>query len=737
LTEDFATQQPRFRAGSQLGGYQLEAEVGSGGMAVVFRARDERLNRLVAVKILNPVRASDPAFRRRFIAESRAAASVESPYIIPVYTADEAAGVLFIAMRYVHSGDLRRVLAGAGPLPPDRAMRYIDPVASALDAAHAAGLVHRDVKPGNILVDTRPGQAEHVYLSDFGIAKSEFPPATTMTEPGVIVGTPEYAAPEQIEARVVDGRADQYALGCVAYWLLTGEAAFQGDNAIAVFSAHLLEPPPPLTARRPDLPAAADAVLARAMAKAPEQRYASCGEFAAALRDALGVLPSDRREPLPPRGFAQPATEPLTAVTPVAEPDLAGRAARPRTRVRGRGGALSRVRRVALAGGPASLIAAAVVVIAGLVIAFAVPRHSASLNSAAYTAQATGASFGGYPGQHGNVRVHSIAAAGGGWLAVGSADGHPAIWRQVAGGSWRLDTSASSSIAALPGTLDSIADGGDGWIAVGNTHPSGGGSGQPIAVTSADGAHWQLSAATFPGPGPVVAAVAAGPDGYVVVGKDVDGNRVYAAMWWSAGLGGWSQADNDAGGVLNGQQHPSAVNAVTDTPDGFVATGGQGNDDAIWTSGPSGQQWNFDPMTPPSPATAAALGPVKVNGDGLEVAGGNEVVKGGNVPIVAVSTDGGRRWDLIRLTVPGGQGTVTALTATGTGFVVAGQTGTKADPRAITWSLPSPVSPSGWSKVVPDGSDVAKISALAAAGSTVTGAGERGQDAPVMVFRAS
>jgi len=751
LTEDFATQHPRFRAGSQLGGYQLEAEVGSGGMAVVFRARDERLNRLVAVKILNPVRASDPAFRRRFIAESRAAASVESPYIIPVYTADEAAGVLFIAMRYVHSGDLRRVLAGAGPLPPDRAMQYIGPVASALDAAHAAGLVHRDVKPGNILVDRRPGQAEHVYLSDFGIAKSEFPPAPTMTEPGVILGTPEYAAPEQIEVREVDGRADQYALGCVGYWLLTGEAPFHGDNAIAVFSAHLLEPPPLLTARRPDLPAAADAVLARAMAKAPEQRYASCGEFAAALRDALGVLPSARREPLPPRRLAEPPTAPLTAVTPVAEPvpgdrqrsgepaepHRAGRgptgwAARPRAR---RGG-LARVRRLVRAGGPASLVAAAVVVIAGLVIAFAVPRNAGSLDSAAYTAQSTGASFGGYPGQHGKVRVHSIAAAGGDWLAVGGADGHPAIWRRAAGGSWRLATSASSSIAVPPGTLDSIAHGPDGWIAVGNTQPSSG-PGQPIAVTSADGVHWQLSAATFPGPGPVVAAVAAGPDGYAVVGRHVDGNQVYAAMWWSAGLGGWSQADNDAGGVLNGQQHPSAANAVAATPDGFVATGAQGNDDAIWTAGTSGQQWNFDPMTPPSPATPAALGPVRVNGNGAEVAAGNEVVKGGDVPIVAVSTDGGRRWDLVRLTVPGGHGTVTALTATPAGFVVAGQTGTKADPRAVTWSLPSPVSPSGWSKVVPDSSDVAKISALAAAGSTVTGAGERGQDAPVVALTAA
>ena len=767
LTEHWPAQQTRFQPGSELGGYQLEAEVGAGGMAVVFRARDERLNRLVAVKILNPLRASDPSFRRRFIAESRAAASVESPYIIPIYTADEAAGALFIAMRYVRSGDLRRVLAGAGPLPPEQAMEYIVPVASALDAAHAAGIVHRDVKPGNILVDVRPGQPGHVYLSDFGIAKSASLPALTMTEPGAIMGTPDYAAPEQIEVGAIDGRADQYSLACVAYWLLTGRAPFQGGNAIAIFTAHLSEPPPPLTAHRPDLPAAADEVLAKAMAKVPGQRHASCGDFAAALGDALGAVPSrsgGQRGPGPartgrpaeatptptardpvlrpahalPGGPAErsvdPVTAPLSAAMPAvdagglyrARPDPAGQAARPPPAPRRR----RRRRLLVRAGAPLALIVAA-----ATVIAVTVPRHDGTAGRAANTTRATGASFAGYPGQHGSVRVHSIAAAGG-RLAVGSADGHPAIWRRTASGSWGLATSVPATVAALPGSLDGVAHGADGWIAVGNTHPTGGGSGQPIAVTSADGVHWQVSSATFPGQGPVVAAVAAGPDGYVVVGRDVDGTVVYAAIWWSADLSGWSQGDNAAGGALDGGLPPSMVNAVAASPGGFVATGARGSDYAIWTAGASGQQWNFDPMTPPPPATAAALGPVTVDGDGVEVAAGTEVVKGGSVPIVAASTDDGRRWKLVRLTVPGGQGTVNALTATGAGFVVAGQYGAKADPRAVTWSLPTPVSPSGWSKVVPDGGDVSKITALTAAGPAVTGAAERGQAAPVVTVPA-
>ncbi len=259
-------------------------------MAVVFRAVDDRLGRRVALKILAPALASDEAFRHRFIRESRAAAAVDDPHIIPVHEAGEADGVLFIAMRYVPGRDVRTLLHREGPLPPGRAAAIISPVASALDAAHAAGLVHRDVKPANMLLDVRPGRPDHVYLSDFGLSKGALS-SVGLTGTGQVLGTPGYIAPEQIEGKPADGRADQYALACAAFEMLTGEAPFQRDDPAAVIWAHMSVPPPPLTSRRPDLAAAADPVFARALEKAPADRYACCADFAEALREALGLEP--------------------------------------------------------------------------------------------------------------------------------------------------------------------------------------------------------------------------------------------------------------------------------------------------------------------------------------------------------------------------------------------------------------------------------------------------------------
>jgi len=294
VADDIPRPPSGFGPGWQVAGYLLEEQIGQGGMAVVFRAHDPRLGRTVALKILAPALADDEAFRHRFMRESRAAAAADHPHIIPVFEAGEVGGALFIAMRYVRGGDARSLVQRIGPLLPWRAAEIVSQVASALDAAHQRGLVHRDVKPANILLDAS-GDArrpDHVYLSDFGLTKASMQ-ASALTGTGIVVGTVDYISPEQIQSRPVDGRTDQYALACAAFELLTGLAPFHREEAMAVIYAQLSEPPPALTSRRQDLPVATNAVFGRALAKAAKDRYANCLEFADALREALGIQPVD------------------------------------------------------------------------------------------------------------------------------------------------------------------------------------------------------------------------------------------------------------------------------------------------------------------------------------------------------------------------------------------------------------------------------------------------------------
>jgi len=309
-----------FAPGSRVARYRLEGQVGAGAMAVVFRARDELLGRQVALKIMTPALAADDRFRRRFIRECRAAAAVDDPHIIPVYEAGEADGVLFLAMRLVAGGDVRALLRRQGPLLPTHTAAIISPVASALDAAHGAGLVHRDVKPTNMLLDRRPGRPDHVYLSDFGLSSDALSSAGLTG--GQFLGTPSYSAPEQIQGLSADGRADQYSLACAAFELLTGAPPFQREHAMGVIWAHLHEPPPRPSARQPGLPTATDQVLVTALAKRPQDRYASCRDFAEALRVALGLVPYH---------FSPPAADPAPSAHPAppADPHPASAASSP------------------------------------------------------------------------------------------------------------------------------------------------------------------------------------------------------------------------------------------------------------------------------------------------------------------------------------------------------------------------------------------------------------------------
>jgi DNA-binding SARP family transcriptional activator/predicted Ser/Thr protein kinase len=268
--------------GSDFAGYRLERPVARGGMGVVYLATHLRLSRQVALKLLAPELAEDADFRERFLTEAHMAAALEHPNVVPVYDAGEEQGFLFLAMRYLPGGDLRELLQREGRLSLERTLRIVEQVASALDAAHELGLVHRDVKPANILFSERH---EIAYLSDFGVAKRQSSKGLTRT--GSFLGSIDYCAPEQIESALVDGKADVYSLGGVLYHCLTGQPPYVRESEVAVLTAHLRDPPPSLSSVRPDLPAAVDVVLATAMDKQPQARYATSGAFAQALVEGL------------------------------------------------------------------------------------------------------------------------------------------------------------------------------------------------------------------------------------------------------------------------------------------------------------------------------------------------------------------------------------------------------------------------------------------------------------------
>jgi hypothetical protein len=283
--------------GETFGGYTIESVLGRGGMATVYLATHERLARKVALKLIAPGLALDEDFRARFLRESQFAASIDHPNVIPIHDAGEVDGVLYLAMRYLDGPSLQTLIRERGSLSPAETLRIAEQVGGALDAAHRAGLVHRDVKPANTLTAE---SGDHAYLCDFGLAKRT--DSAGMTQTGFFLGTVDYCAPEQIQSRPVDGRADIYALGCVLFHCLAGQPPYVRDSEVGVLQAHLTDPPPALSSVRTELPQSLDRVLARAMAKDPDARYATGDALATATRKALAGVPDDatRRAPAHP-----------------------------------------------------------------------------------------------------------------------------------------------------------------------------------------------------------------------------------------------------------------------------------------------------------------------------------------------------------------------------------------------------------------------------------------------------
>jgi serine/threonine kinase PknH len=301
--------------GTPFGRYRLIELLGRGGMGEVWRAHDTAANnRTVAIKLLPPQLAADPMFVARFRREADAAAQLNNPHIIPIHNYGEIDGRLYVDMRLIEGRDLQEVLAD-GPIDPARAVRIIEGVAKALHAAHEVGLVHRDVKPSNILID----RDDFAYLTDFGIARAA--DQTGLTGTGAIIGSWPYMSPERLRAGQVDARSDIYALACVLYECLTGSTPYPGDNFEQQITAHLTEPPPRPSSTDPNVPATLDPVIATGMAKDPDNRYATTVELATAARDAI-TAPIERPTPRPTR---------LRPTEPAPGPTLLDDATRPAT----------------------------------------------------------------------------------------------------------------------------------------------------------------------------------------------------------------------------------------------------------------------------------------------------------------------------------------------------------------------------------------------------------------------
>lgn len=302
--------EPTSRVGTDFGRYRLRRLIGRGGMGEVYEAEDTEKDRIVALKLLPEGVSHDPVFRKRLQREAHSAGRLQEPHVVPIHDYGEIDGVLYVDMRMINGADLRKILKSYGPMTPARAVAIVRQIASALDAAHESGIMHRDVKPENILI-TRD---DFAYLVDFGIANAASD--EKLTELGTAVGTYAYMAPERFTSDEVTYRADVYALTCVLHECLTGSQPFPGDSVSMVITAHLMQPIPAPSQTRPGVPIAFDRVISRGMAKKPAERFASAGDLAAAATDALSVRDQDQAANIVQRGEAATMPGPQYPVPP-------------------------------------------------------------------------------------------------------------------------------------------------------------------------------------------------------------------------------------------------------------------------------------------------------------------------------------------------------------------------------------------------------------------------------------
>jgi hypothetical protein len=460
--------------GATLAGYVIQRVISRGGMGVIYEARESQPDRLVALKVITPDLASNTAFRARFLREAQIAATIEHPNVVPVLRVGQDDDVLFLAMRMIHGVDLATLLATEGRLAPGRAARIIDAVAEALDAAHARGLVHRDVKPANILIETGH-RREHVYLTDFGLSKSFDMTGGGLTSTGVIVGTTNYMPPEQWTGGTLDARVDVYSLGCVLFQTLTGRVPFERESQAARMYAHLTDPPPLVSASLPG-GEPFDPIVVRALAKKPEERYSSAGDLGhAALAAAESRLGGGAQTTV--ASDAAPAT--LAAATAVQPPPSLTQGANRR-----------RPRRTLLGAGAAGLLAAVVLVVVLVAGGSSTTSHAKGTTHHSGAPDGPASAAGGVTPttyafwQGADQRLYEAVMSHGQWSqptprpAVGKLGSPPtvaalpsgeidAFWRgNISGNLWEASTAnnwASAAPVPLTGTLGStpaaVADG--------------------------------------------------------------------------------------------------------------------------------------------------------------------------------------------------------------------------------------------------------------------------------------
>jgi serine/threonine-protein kinase len=693
------------RVGTVLAGHRLLSVIGRGGMSVVYLAEHIGLHRTVALKVLSADLAEDETFRERFIRESRMAAALDHPNIVTVYDAGEANGLLYISMRNVEGTDLEHLLKEETRLDPGRATAIVAQVAAALDSAHEAGLVHRDVKPGNILLAAEPGaSADHAFLSDFGVTK-RVETRAGLTRTGQFVGTVDYVAPEQIHDDDVDGRADVYSLACVLYRCLVGEVPFPRETEVATIYAQLQDPPPVPSERRRDLPGGFDAPIARALAKSPDDRFDTCRGFAEAARavvrpsrdvevahtTALRPATTRRRIGLAAIGLAFLAVLVIAAIAfdpsdDVGAPDGTG-SPPPSSPVPQLTWKPVADQHAFI--GPGDQLMTDATQFDGTIVGVGEDETNGETDAAVWTStDGLAWARAGSLGRIGDQRMTAVTSVGRDLVAVGSersgGDTDAAVWRSNDGSTWgRVEGAASGLHGAGDQTMEVVVVAAPGLVAAGS---DAAGADLDVAVwASKDGSGWRRRTLPLPGMQQVRDATTLEEDLFLVGSSTAAGGDLDAAVWVRTG-GAWRTIGSEALGGPGDQQ----IEAIVSGGVGLVAVGWSDADGdvdaAVWASDDGGR-WDRVADTALADGGDQMMSSVTSAGATL-VAGGSSSVAGESSDVAIWLSSDGALWERTPappLVDPGNERIVALMALASDRVLAAGSQEQAGNEQAAAW----------------------------------------------------